>query len=308
LAQNLQAWLHATYPNVALAGNLSWCDCYLTDELNLLSHLDIWFDEQGMTAGNNGAQGYSGQAWRDKVAAVESVVNAGHGWQDINQEPVSFANTTAAQRQWALANYLLLKSNASWIYICGQGEYHSLLIAPEYAAAQVGTPTDSYYASQSVYRRDFTTGLTLVNPSASTTYTIAIPANTYRDLYGNIEGGSVTLGPESGIVLVDANGNTVSTTADPAAAPSVSQTSTRPTTLTASTGRPARKRSTCTAARVSGSSSSKRSRRCRLHLASSRRDKRLASIARLRKGAKHVRRRRHARAMSRARRLGVRRR
>lgn len=210
LAQNLETWLHANYPGVALAGNLSWCDCYLSDEQNLLGHFDLWFDEQGMTAGNNGATGYSGQAWLDKVAAVESVVNAGRGWQDINQEPVSFANTTTAQRQWALANYLLLKNSASWIYICGVGEYHSLLIAPEYAAAQVGTPTDTYYANQGVYRRDFTTGVTFVNPSRSTTYTVAVPAGTYQDLYGNIQSGTVTLGPESGIVLVGTASGTTS--------------------------------------------------------------------------------------------------
>jgi len=223
LAQNLQTWLHATYPGIALAVNLSWCDCYLSDELNLLSHVDLWFDEQGMTAGNNGATGYYGQAWQDKVAAVESVVDAGHGWQDINQEPVSFTNTTVAQRQWALANYLLLKNSASWIYICGEGEYHSLLIAPEYADAQVGTPTDSYYSYDGVYRRDFTTGVTFVNSSSTATYTVTIPANTYENLYGNVQPGTVTLVPGSGLVLVDAPFGTV-VGAPSVVQPSVGQT------------------------------------------------------------------------------------
>ena len=204
LAASLQSWLHAHYPNVALAGNLSWSDGYLSDQLSLLSHFDLWFDEQGFTDGNNGANGFLDKAWTDHVAAVEAVVNAGHGWQDINQEPVSFANTTKAQRQWALGNYLLLKNNASWIYICGKQEYGTLLVAPEYAAAQVGTPTDTYYADQGVYRRDFSNGLVFVNPSSTNTYTVTIPANTYRDLYGNGQGPTITLPPASAITLLRA--------------------------------------------------------------------------------------------------------
>jgi hypothetical protein len=198
----VRSWLHAAYPNVALAGNLSWSDWYTSDESTVLGNLDLWFDEQGFTNGNVSADEFNDTAWQDKAAAVASVVYAGHAWQDINQEPVSFANTTRAERQWALGNYLLLKNSTSWVYICGQREYGTLLIAPEYSAAQVGTPTDTYHANQGVYRRDFTNGLVFVNPSSSTSYTVTIPGTTYQDLYGNTQRSSITLPAGSAIVLV----------------------------------------------------------------------------------------------------------
>jgi hypothetical protein len=202
LAQRIQRWLHARYRNVAMAGNLSWVDDYLPDQLSLLSHLDIWFDEQGFTNGNNGANDFTDSAWPDKVATVEAVVKAGHGWQDINQEPESFANTNQAERQWAIGNYLLLKNSASWIYISGEQEYGTLLIAPEYSAAQVGTATDTFYADQGVYRRDFTNGLVFVNPSSTNSFTVTVPTRTYKDLYGNAQGPRITLAPASAITLV----------------------------------------------------------------------------------------------------------
>ncbi len=68
---------------------------------------------------------------------------AGHGWQDINQFGSSFSTLTNAQKQWAIANYLLLKNNASWMYICGSQEYGTLLLTPEYNAP-IGSPTAAY--------------------------------------------------------------------------------------------------------------------------------------------------------------------
>jgi hypothetical protein len=201
LAAALQTWVHTHYPNVAVAGNLSWFDGYLTDQLSLLSHLDLWFDEQGFTNGNSGGANFLDTAWADHAAAVQAVLTAGHGWQDINQEPVNFANTTRAQRQWALGNYLLLKNNASWLYITGHQQYGTLLIAPEYAA-HIGTPTNTYYPNQGIYRRDYTNGLVLVNPSSTTPHTITIPPNTYKDLYGNPQPAIITLAPASAQILL----------------------------------------------------------------------------------------------------------
>jgi hypothetical protein len=89
------------------------------------------------------------------------------------------------------------------MWICGPGQYGQLLIRPEYATATVGTPTDDYYLNQNVYRRDFTTGLALVNPSSTASYTVSLPPGpSWRDLYGNAQGPTVTLGPASALVLV----------------------------------------------------------------------------------------------------------
>jgi hypothetical protein len=67
----------------------------------------------------------------------------------------------------------------------------------------VGTPTGDYYLNQGVYRRDFSTGLALVNPSSTAAYTVTLPTGwSWRDLYGNTQSPTVTLGPASDMVLV----------------------------------------------------------------------------------------------------------
>lgn len=58
-----------------------------------------------------------------------------------------------------------------------------------------GTPTGSSYASQGVYRRDFTNTLVFVNPSSTTSHKITTPANPYKSLYGALEGRTITLAP-----------------------------------------------------------------------------------------------------------------
>ncbi|HEX9412142.1 MAG TPA: hypothetical protein VF916_01435 [Ktedonobacterales bacterium] len=202
MATHLQAWLHATYPGVAFAANFSYDPSYPTDSDSLMAHVDLLFDEQGFTNGNGGPPyNYTGAAWVAKAQHTWSFLSAGHGWQDINQFGSPFSSLTTAQKQWAIANYLLLKNNASWIYICGPQEYGTLLMTPEYGA-QIGSPTGAYYQSQSVYMRNFTNGVALVNPSASTSYTVTL-AGSHHDLYGHAVGSQVTLPPASGLVLLN---------------------------------------------------------------------------------------------------------
>jgi hypothetical protein len=203
MAQHLQGWLHTRYPRVAFAANFSYDNAYPAESDSLMSHVDLLFDEQGFTNPNGGSPyRYTGAAWAAKAQHTWSFISAGHGWQDINQFGVALSALSNVEKQWALANYLLLKNNASWIYICGPQEYGTLLMVPEYAA-QIGSPTDTYHQSQGVYVRHFTHGLALVNPSATTSYTVTL-SGAYHDLYGNSLNGQVTLPPASGQALLSA--------------------------------------------------------------------------------------------------------
>jgi hypothetical protein len=168
-----------------------------------MSQADILWDEDGWTNpwGSVSYQ-YLDQAWVDKAQHLSSLLATGKGWGDENHEPVNVTSTSTAQRQWALANYLLFKNSHSWLFLIGSSDAGQLVNLPEYAAAQVGTPTDSYYANQGVYRRDFTTGVVFVNPSSTTSYTVSIPANTYKNLYGAVQASSITLGAATATVLV----------------------------------------------------------------------------------------------------------
>jgi hypothetical protein len=202
MASNLQSWLHKSYPNVAFAANFSYDNTYPADSDSLMSHVDLLFDEQGFTNGNNGPPyNYTDAAWVAKARHMWNFIVSGHGWQDINQFGTPFKTLSNAQKQWAIANYLLLKNNASWIYICGYQEYGTLLLTPEYTAP-IGSPTDTYYVNQNVYGRDFTNGVVLVNPSSHGSFTVSL-SGTYHDLYGHIIGSKLTLAPVSAIILLN---------------------------------------------------------------------------------------------------------
>lgn len=199
MARNLQSWLHANYPGVAFAANFSYDNAYPADSDSLMAHVDLLVDEVGFT--KDGNVPLTGTTWVAKAQHTWAFISSGHGWQDINRYSNSFSTLSTAQKQWAIANYLLLKNSASWIYIGGSEGYGSLNMVPEYTA-QIGSPTDTYHQSQSVYVRNFTNGLALINPSSSTSYTVTL-SGTHHDLYGNAVSTQVTLPPASGLVLLN---------------------------------------------------------------------------------------------------------
>ena len=154
LVSNIQIWLHANYPGIALEANLAWDVNYLADELSFLKHVDIWFDEQGFTDGNSGGGDFTDQARQGTALAVNQIVHGGtEGWFAINQTKDTFVNRPHAERQWAISIYLLFKNSASWIWAgafkntAACTSHRSML--PRRSAPRP-TPT---IASQGVYRR-----------------------------------------------------------------------------------------------------------------------------------------------------------
>ncbi len=114
-------------------------------------------------------------------------------------------NTQArADVQWALANYLLIKYNHTYLDIVGNQQYgYQLFPQHEYATAQqIGAPTNDFYASQGVYMRDYTNGLTVVNPSPRDTFSVNLPSGRYKDLYGHVVTTPLSLAPHTGAVLL----------------------------------------------------------------------------------------------------------
>jgi|GEM_PF-724748 len=201
-AQIMHQWIHTNFPQATMAVNFSYDFDYPIDTQTLLSNVDIDDDEQGFTNGNNAPPWYyaDGQ-WLEKAQFLQQyLANGQHGWFTVNQEPVAFNQVTNAQVQWVLANYMLLKNNASYFYIAGYQQYGSLNIRPEYSA-QVGYALGPFYSSQNVYMRDYSNGKAIVNPSSTQTYTVTLPTGVYQDLYGN-QLNQVTLAPISGIVLL----------------------------------------------------------------------------------------------------------
>lgn len=202
-AKNMHALIHSNFPNAAMAVNFSYDLSFPSDADTLLSNIDIDTDEQGFTNGNNGPPWYYADSqWLTKMQSLQRFLASGHGLFSINQEPVSFANLTDDQVQWVLANYLLLKNNASYVNISGYQQYGSLNIRPEYSVP-IGHATNTMYSSQNTYMRDFSNGKAIVNPSSSKTATVSVPLNTYIDLYGHIITKPILLAAQSGIVLLN---------------------------------------------------------------------------------------------------------
>lgn len=201
-ARTMSSWIHREFPGKVVAMNFGFLSSLPSESYQMYHYMDIDEDEQGFTNWGSSPSDYlSDNAWLANMRAIQYLSSLGHGYFSINQEPVKFGQVTDTQVQWALANYLLVKDAASYLYICGVQEYGYLFMRQEYSA-QIGAPTQDMYASQGVYQRGFTNGLALVNPSSSHTYTVFL-TGPYRDLYGHWVGNQVRLPPHSGMVLLN---------------------------------------------------------------------------------------------------------
>ncbi len=202
-AKTMHERLHAAFPNATMSGNFSFDPEYAADSNALYQNLDIVVDEKGFTnEGQPGNNYLTGDNWIVKIQALQHLASLGHGLFSTNQEPESFADLSRSEVQWVLANYLLVKGQHSFVYITGYQQYGYLYLRPEYAT-QIGSPIGAVSTNDGIYFRNFTHGLAIVNSSASQGYTVQLPTNTYKDLYGHtFTDGGITLAPHSGIVLL----------------------------------------------------------------------------------------------------------
>lgn len=208
-ATAMTARVHAALSGSTVAINFRYDSSSSTASAALIAAADLDVDEFGLTDywTPSGSGPPTGTNWVAYTAAtVQDVTAAGKGFLTICEEPVSWSSVTAAQVQWCLANYLLVKNNHSYFDVVGSDGYGYLQYRPEYAAAMaIGEPMSAYAAipNSSAYGRVFSGGLALVNPSASASATVTLPGSyTYHDLYSHAQGSSVTLAPASGLVLL----------------------------------------------------------------------------------------------------------
>ncbi|HEY7416017.1 MAG TPA: putative glycoside hydrolase, partial [Ktedonobacteraceae bacterium] len=198
-AIRMQAALHSLQRPLALIPNLSLGSISPTAPVvqQFISHVDGVLDEGGFT---NYANGYvTGAQWVQKINFIRNVQQQTEPYYIINQYPS--APLSRAQIQWALSSYLMAKGSLSTVFISGNQQYGVDLRYPEYSIA-IGTPQGNMYGSQQVYWRKYSNGLVIVNPSASTHYTVTLDKS-YLDAYGNRVSKTLTLQPHSGIILLN---------------------------------------------------------------------------------------------------------
>ena len=199
-AASMYTRLHALYVGVAM--NFPYDANHPAESKQIYQYLDIAVDEkEALPIGGD----HNRIIYRE-ACGLPTCKHYNHWTQwvkdtvSINGMPEDFDLITQAEKQWALANYLLAKGGIPILPSTASRSMGTFLQPPEYAA-DIGHARSVMYKSQNVYMRDFSNGLAIVNPSSSQSFTITLLPNTYEDLYGD-KWNSITLEPLSGIVLL----------------------------------------------------------------------------------------------------------
>jgi hypothetical protein len=190
--------IHQLPHPLALVPNLSFDGVALTDPIvgQVIATVDGMEDEGGFTQFGDGY--LTGERWVQTIQLIENVQAQQKPYYIINQVPAM----TNAAIEWAVSCYLMGKDHASAMAVTGQQGYGTAMWQAG-LNAQIGTPTGAMRATQGVYMRPYSGGLSLVNSSADTSYTYTLGSGqSYTDLFGNRMGASVALPPHSGMVLL----------------------------------------------------------------------------------------------------------
>jgi hypothetical protein len=197
LAQMQQAVHHLRHP-LALIPNFSIDGLSPGDPSmqQVVSHIDGLEDEEGFTRYGDGY--LTGSAWLQRIQLIESVQKQHKPYYIINQLP----SVAHAEIQWALASYLMGKAHGAALFIATSQGYGADLRYDEYSM-RIGSPKGPVYQTQNVSMRDYSHGLSIVNPSATDSYTVALNADGhYRNVSGDLVGQTITMPPHSGTVLL----------------------------------------------------------------------------------------------------------
>ncbi len=97
-------------------------------------------------------------------------------------------------------------ADGNWVRAIQLGEMIQAQGKPFYMyneyKTQIGSPLNAMHPSSGVFFRDYSNGLSIVNPNSRATFRLRLnSAVHYVDLYGNSVGGVVTMRPHSGLVL-----------------------------------------------------------------------------------------------------------
>jgi len=172
------------------------------DNLQLMTTTDLLFDERGFT--NWGGQHVTPQEWLGIVRALRYVESKGLCYMTNDEEPGPSKRISQAERLWAIANYLLVKNDCTYMYMSGfngqSQDYGRLILFPEYRI-KIGHATSAMRKTQAVWERAFSAGLTLVNPY-NRTAKVRLPPGKYVDVNGKRVGKTVMMKRQTGLVLL----------------------------------------------------------------------------------------------------------
>ena len=167
------------------------------------SKLDIICDEQGYTRGGKAMA--SDDTWVKKMTLFAELART-KPIIVIDQLTKDPATVTPEVINWALANYLLMKGD--WTYVAWPTEdaYGKFDDYPE-LYLPIGRPLEPFTRDGGIYRRRFEKVLALVNPAKSASASYQLDPGRWHDLHGTERQGTLELPPGSGLVLVRDSGH-----------------------------------------------------------------------------------------------------
>jgi hypothetical protein len=136
---------------------------------------------------------------------VDMLVDAAKRGESVFALTKLWVTATAVQKKawhkYALATFLLGTNGKSYFRFTTADTYEGLVTDTAYDHVDVGGISGAYALAPGtgVYRRNFTKGIALVNPTTST-YTVSL-GGSYKDLDG-VRRTSITMAPHTGEVLV----------------------------------------------------------------------------------------------------------
>jgi len=203
--------IHDLSPSATMQVNVTYAydTPYADENLQLMTTADLLFDERGFTEFGYAPARPSPEHWQVIVDKIDYVHGKGLCYTLENEVPGSNEDITEADRQWAIANYLLTKAkrggakrNCDYMYMNGQQDYGVLVKSDDYKIA-IGHPTGGRVATQGVWERAYSGGLSLVNPTLAAAQ-VKLPRGQWTDVSGHAVGRKVTLAGQAGLVLLKA--------------------------------------------------------------------------------------------------------
>ncbi len=166
------------------------------NEVALLANLDIDEDEMGFTNFGNGQVGDA--VFNNIVYWMRYAQSIGHAFFVVDKWKTP--QVTQAELDWSIATYLMGKRGAASLDVVDSRGYGYEYWFPQYGAS-IGKPCAKMFASQGVYFREFSGGLSIVNPNRSA-FRVTLPQSSYTSIDGGTVTSPITITPESGMVLL----------------------------------------------------------------------------------------------------------
>jgi len=165
----------------------------------LVEMVDVWGDEQGFTQHSDSE--ISDEKWEQKFGFVRSVEKDHMHWAINELTTPHLSDATQKQIDWAVANYYLYRESGSMVTLTGAQEYGVYLDTPA-MQVNLGRPAgDPVKDKGGAWKRVYSKGLTVVNPSSKASETASLPPGRWVDSHGKEYSGEIRLETVSGVLL-----------------------------------------------------------------------------------------------------------